>query len=107
VSGGKHDSAAFRGTFPVVASSSLVLREEIMSIEYTVVDGRRVIVGLSIVETAEFERLDAQIPLNAKPVWPDTANSALENRWLGLYTKHEIARHASHRRLAAYEQRLA
>ena len=62
-----------------------------MNIEYTVIDEKRVMVGLTPGETVEFERLDAQIPLNAKPVWPDTANSPVEERWLELYTKHEIA----------------
>jgi hypothetical protein len=68
-----------------------------MNLEYTVIDDHRVLVGLSARETAEFERLDAQIPLNAKPVWPDTANSAVEERWLELFTRHEIARIAPHR----------
>lgn len=69
-----------------------------MDIEYTVENGQRVLVGLTAAETTEFERLDASIPLNAKPVWPDTANSAPEDRWLELYTKHDIARQAPHRR---------
>ena len=69
-----------------------------MDIEYTVIQDQRVIVGLTSLETAEFERIDAQIPFNAKPVWPDTANSPIEERWLELYTKHEIARLAPHRR---------
>lgn len=73
-----------------------------MSIEYTVSQEHRVIVGLTPLETAEFERIDAQIPLNAKPVWPDTANSALEDRWLELYNRHEAARVAPHRRFGAY-----
>ena len=37
--------------------------------------------------------MDAQIPLNAKPVWPDTANSQVEDRWLALYTKHKVAQY--------------
>jgi hypothetical protein len=70
-----------------------------MDIEYTIEDSQRVIVGLTATETAEFERLNAQIPFDAKPVWPDTANSPIEDRWLELYTKHEFARQAPHRRL--------
>jgi hypothetical protein len=69
-----------------------------MALEYTVVEDKRVLVGLNARETAEFERLDAQIPLNAKPVWPDTANSPAEERWLELYTKHQLALQASCRR---------
>jgi hypothetical protein len=69
-----------------------------MHIEYTLSEGRRVMVGLTAAETVEFERIDAQLPLNAKPVWPDTANTPTEDRWLELYTKHEIARLAPHRR---------
>ena len=72
-----------------------------MSIEYGVLNEQRVIIGLTSLETAEFERIDAQISLNAKPVWPDTANSVLEDRWLELYTKHECARVAPHRRYRA------
>jgi hypothetical protein len=72
-----------------------------VKIEYTVKAGKRVLVGLNAVETEEFERLDAQIPLNAKPVWPDTMNSLIEERWLALYTKHENARELSRRRQAA------
>jgi hypothetical protein len=69
-----------------------------MDTEYTVIDEQRVLVGLTARETAEFERLDALIPFNAKPVWPDTTNSPAEERWLELYTKHGVARQAPHRR---------
>ena len=69
-----------------------------MDTEYTVIDEQRLLVGLTARETAEFERLDALIPLNAKPVWPDTMNTPAEERWLELYTKHDIARQAPHRR---------
>jgi len=54
-------------------------------------------VGLTAAETTEFERLDAELPMNAKPVWPDTANTVLEERWLQLFTKHQSACHAPHR----------
>ena len=77
-----------------------------INIEYTIAEGRRVIVGLSPTETAEFERVDAAIPINLKPVWPDTANSALEERWLELYTKHEVARLAPHRRFGGARSHL-
>lgn len=69
-----------------------------IDVEYAVHKEQRVIVGLTPTETAEFERVDAQIPFGAKPVWPDTANSLLEDRWLELYTKHETARLSPHRR---------
>ena len=68
-----------------------------MKIEYSVVDGQRVMIGLSAGETAEFERLDSEIPMHAKPVWPDTMNSPTEQRWRVLYTKHDSARHAPDR----------
>jgi hypothetical protein len=65
--------------------------------EYALDRGRRVLLGLTADETAEFECLDAQIPYDAKPVWPDTANSRIEDRWLEIYTKYERARQASDR----------
>jgi hypothetical protein len=68
-----------------------------MNTEYTVLEGVRVLVGLTAKETAEFERLDALLPLNAKPVWPDTANTEIEERWLHLFTKHQMACNAPHR----------
>ena len=71
-----------------------------MNLEYAVKDDRRILVGLTVQETAEFERVDALIPLNAKPVWPDTANTPVEERWLELYTKHEVARLSPDRRFA-------
>jgi hypothetical protein len=75
-----------------------------MNLEYTVADDKRLLVGLNASETAEFERLDAQIPFDAKPVWPDTANSPAEERWLNLYRKHELARQAPHRRFGGRKQ---
>lgn len=69
-----------------------------MIVEYVVVDEQRVMIGLSAAETAEFEGLDGQIPSSAKPVWPDTMNSPIEQRWQALYTKHETARQAPERR---------
>ncbi len=69
-----------------------------MEFEYEIVNSRRVLLGLTADETSEFERLDAQIPLDGKPVWPDTTNTPVEDRWLELFTKHEIAKQAPHRR---------
>ena len=63
-----------------------------MDCEYSLDKGRRVLIGLSEEETAEFEILDAQMPYDGKPVWPDTANSPKEDRWLELFTKHQFAR---------------
>jgi hypothetical protein len=59
--------------------------------------GNRVRVGLSYVETLEFERLDALEPLdaNGNPVpWEaqDEAVRRSEDRWFELYRKHEAAR---------------
>jgi hypothetical protein len=71
-----------------------------IAFEYEIENGRRVLLGLSADETAEFELLDAQIPMNSKPVWPDTANTSVEDRWLELFTKHEFAKQAPHRRFA-------
>lgn len=55
--------------------------------------GRRVLVGLSSDETAEFERLDVSISHDRKPF----SHSAIvplepsEIRWLELYRKHRAA----------------
>jgi hypothetical protein len=76
----------------------------VVDIEYIVINDRRVMVGLTLAETFEFERLDAEIPLNAKPVWPDTANSKAEERWLELYTKHQLAKLAPQRKFAGIRQ---
>ena len=65
-----------------------------MEYEYLLENGRLVLLGLTEKETTEFETLDAQIPYDGKPVWPDTANSPTEDRWLELFTKYEVARHA-------------
>jgi hypothetical protein len=55
--------------------------------------GRRVLVGLSLEETSEFERLDVSIPHGRKP-FSASAIVALEPaeiRWLELYRKHRAA----------------
>lgn len=56
--------------------------------------GKRVLIGLSAEETAEFIRLDQAIS-NSKPLpqdsdaeWPHP----LSGRWLELYEKHESAK---------------
>jgi hypothetical protein len=55
--------------------------------------GRRVLVGLSLDETSEFERLDVSIPHGRKP-FSASAIVPLEPaeiRWLELYRKHRAA----------------
>jgi hypothetical protein len=58
-------------------------------------NGRRVLVGLSVEETFEFETLDDLAPLddsgNHIP-WPDGVPiTCRERRWLELYQKHDAA----------------
>jgi hypothetical protein len=72
----------------------------VLDYEYSLEKGRRVLIGLTAKETTEFESLDAQIPLDGKPIWPDTANSSVEERWLVLYNKHEAARQGARLRFA-------
>jgi hypothetical protein len=47
--------------------------------------GRRVLIGLSFDETAEFERLDASLPFDGLHVWPDLSDDIpllpIEVRW--------------------------
>ena len=45
-------------------------------------------------ETAEFELLDAQFPLDGKPAWrpSDLPLSPKEQRWLELFRRMEAAR---------------
>ena len=51
--------------------------------------GRRVLVGLTVEETSEFELLDARAPFSGGS---DTArNSSHEKRWHELYQMHEEA----------------
>jgi hypothetical protein len=58
-------------------------------------DGRRVLIGLSIEETFEFETLDDLAPLDetgAQIAWRDGVPiTDREKRWLELYQKHEDA----------------
>jgi hypothetical protein len=55
--------------------------------------GRRVLVGLSFVETTEFEQLDARLPYDRKPICSSSVVPlvATEVRWLELYKKHRAA----------------
>lgn len=57
-------------------------------------NGRRVLLGLTLEETTEFEILDARLPFDGKPIWAtgSTTLSPIEKRWLELYTQHERAR---------------
>jgi hypothetical protein len=53
-------------------------------------DGNRILIGLTIDETREFERLDKLISdLTSAPT--DDGRSISERRWLVLYDKHESA----------------
>ena len=53
-------------------------------------DGNRILIGLTIGETREFERLDELISdLSSAPT--DDSRSINERRWLVLYDKHESA----------------
>ena len=53
-------------------------------------NGKRVIIGLTLDETREFERLDELI-LSLAPEPTDERRSRNERRWLVLYDKHEAA----------------
>ena len=52
-------------------------------------DGNRILIGLTLDETREFERLD-QLILNLSPASAD-ARSRNERRWLMLYDRHKAA----------------
>jgi hypothetical protein len=58
-------------------------------------DGHRVLIGLSVEETFEFETLDDLSPLDetgASIAWRDGVPiTTREKRWLELYQKHEEA----------------
>jgi hypothetical protein len=57
--------------------------------------GRRILVGLSFDETAEFEELDAHLPYDGKPACASSNSIVplvpMEVRWLELYRKHRAA----------------
>ena len=53
-------------------------------------DGNRILIGLTVAETQEFERLDELISdLSTAPT--DDSRSINERRWLVLYDKQEAA----------------
>ena len=53
-------------------------------------DGNRILIGLTLDETLEFERLD-ELMSNVSFVPTDDSRSLNERRWLVLYDKHEAA----------------
>jgi hypothetical protein len=53
-------------------------------------DGNRILIGLTIDETREFERLDELIS-DLTSARTDDGRSISERRWLVLYDKHESA----------------
>ncbi|WP_420970375.1 hypothetical protein [Bradyrhizobium sp. B120] len=56
------------------------------------VGGRRVLVGLTLEETSEFEGLDASLPvLGGEAHGAELMPSAVEGRWVELYDKHDKA----------------
>ncbi|MBR0898164.1 hypothetical protein JQ616_24665 [Bradyrhizobium tropiciagri] len=54
------------------------------------VSGRRVLVGLTLEETSEFEGLDSALP-DGEEERQGLVPSAGEGRWLELYVKHDKA----------------
>jgi hypothetical protein len=53
-------------------------------------EGNRILIGLTLEETREFERLDELISnLSSAPT--DDSRSINERRWLVLYDRHEAA----------------
>ncbi|MGY3483446.1 hypothetical protein ACVW1C_001329 [Bradyrhizobium sp. USDA 4011] len=56
------------------------------------VSGRRVLVGLTLEETSEFEGLDASLPMpGGEAHGAGLMPSAVEGRWVELYDKHDKA----------------
>lgn len=56
--------------------------------------GRRVLIGLTLEETFEFERLDSEPDAGrTKAIWIERSSQLApgEQRWLELYAKHEDA----------------
>lgn len=53
-------------------------------------DGNRILIGLTLDETREFEHLDELIS-NTSPVATDDNSSMIERRWLVLYDKHDAS----------------
>jgi hypothetical protein len=54
-------------------------------------DGNRVLIGLTLEETREFERLNGLISILSSPTSPDDARSQNEKRWLVPHEKHRSA----------------
>src|SRR3981081_4568738 len=59
-------------------------------------DGRRVLVGLTLAETQEFETLDALAPSDSSGnrlgwTFGGEPTTGREKRWLELYTRHDEA----------------
>ena len=54
------------------------------------VNGKRILIGLTLDETREFEQLDELI-MSLAPEPTDERPSRKERRWLVLYDKHEAA----------------
>ena len=56
-------------------------------------NGNRVLIGLTLEETREYERLDTQLSaLSTTPLAStDDSRSQNERRWLVLYEKHQSA----------------
>jgi hypothetical protein len=52
--------------------------------------GNRILIGLTLLETQEFERLDELI-LRLSTATTDADRSRNERRWLMLYDRHEAA----------------
>jgi hypothetical protein len=88
--------AAVKGNTPIASLSAVVpSREAVTSCMYTLdKKRRRVLAGLTPEETTEFELLDAQLPLDGKPVWrpSDLPLSPKEQRWLELFRRMEAER---------------
>jgi hypothetical protein len=53
-------------------------------------DGNRILIGLTLLETREFEHLDELI-LRLSTATTDAERSRNERRWLMLYDRHEAA----------------
>jgi hypothetical protein len=59
-------------------------------------NGDRILIGLTLAETIEFERLDSLRRCSGRDSATDNKDPdrALNQRWLYLFEKHEIARSA-------------
>lgn len=55
------------------------------------VSGQRVLVGLTLEETSEFEGLDTSLSLQPGRDQPHLTGSVVTGRWLELYDKHDKA----------------